>query len=104
MIAPARQGLSCVMSLLCLAIAFAAPARAASPGAWAELFAKASAACSRASGLSGVRPGKPVDFSDKVLVLVDGRWPQPHMNRRPAHFACLYDKRTGTAEANEAPR
>ena len=51
-----------------------------------------------------MRTGKPVDFSDKVLVIVDGNWPQPHMKNAPAHFACLYDKRTRTAEAAELPR
>jgi hypothetical protein len=51
-----------------------------------------------------VRTGKPVDFSDKVLVIVDGIWPQPHMKNAPARFACLYDKRSRTAEVAELPR
>lgn len=80
----------------------AAPAGASSPDAWADLFAKAQAACFKASGLKSPRAiGKPTDFSDRVLVLVSGRWPQPHMNNAKATFACLYGKASGTAEAQE---
>ena len=77
---------------------------AASPDKWAELTQRASAACVKASALKGAKSGTPVDFSDKVLVMVDGVWPQPHMKNAPARFACLYDKRAQTAEANEAAR
>lgn len=89
-------------SVVLAAALCAGSARAASPEAWAELFRKASAACVKASELKEARAGKPVDFSGKVLVMVDGRWPQPHMKNQPARFACLYDKRAGTAEAHEA--
>jgi hypothetical protein len=77
---------------------------AASPDKWAELIQRASAACMKASALKGAKSGTAVDFSDKVLVMVDGIWPQPHMKNAPARFACLYDKRAQTAEANEAAR
>jgi hypothetical protein len=77
---------------------------AASPDKWAELMQRASAACVKASALKAAKSGTPVDFSDKVLVMVDGVWPQPHMKNAPARFACLYDKRAQTAEANEAAR
>jgi hypothetical protein len=87
-----------------LAILAAMPAHASSPDAWAELFKRASAACARASDLKKPRTGTPVDFPDKVLVIVDGIWPQPHMKNAPARFACLYDKRSRTAEAAELPR
>lgn len=80
----------------------AAPAGASSPDAWTELFAKAQAACFKASGLKAPRAiGKPTDFSDRVLVLVSGHWPQPHMKNAKATFACLYGKAGGTAEAQE---
>lgn len=79
-------------------------AQASSPDKWAELLQRASAACAKASELKGAVAGKPVDFSDKVLVIVDGTWPQAHMRNAPARFACLYDKRTKTAEAQEAAR
>jgi len=90
--------------VLALAILAAMPAHASSPDAWAELFKRASAACARASDLKKPRTGTPVDFPDKVLVIVDGIWPQPHMKNAPARFACLYDKRSRTAEAAELPR
>lgn len=71
---------------------------------WAELMQRASAACIKASELKKAKAGGSVDFSDKVLVMVDGIWPQPHMKNAPARFACLYDKRTQKAEAVEAVR
>ena len=82
----------------------AAAAQASSPDAWTELYKRASAACAKASDLKKAKTGKPVDFNDKVLVIVDGIWPQPHMKNAPARFACLYDKRARTAEAAELPR
>jgi hypothetical protein len=93
-----------IILALGLIAAGAESARASSPDAWAELFKRASAACAKASELKKVRTGKPVDFSDKVLVIVDGIWPQPHMKNAPARFACLYDKRSRTAEVAELPR
>ena len=93
-----------IILALGLIAAGAESARASSPDAWAELFKRASAACAKASELKKVRTGKPVDFSDKVLVIVDGIWPQPHMKNAPARFACLYDKHARTAEAAELPR
>lgn len=79
-------------------------ATAATPDKWAELMQRASTACVKASQLKGAKTGTTVDFSDKVLVIVDETWPQPHMKNAQARFACLYDKRAQTAEANEAPR
>jgi len=93
-----------IILALGLIAAGAESARASSPDAWAELFKRASAACAKASELKKAKTGKPVDFSDKVLVIVDGNWPQPHMKNAPARFACLYDKRALTAEAAELPR
>ena len=71
---------------------------------WAKLMQRASAACIKSSELKKAKAGTPVDFSDKVLVMVDGTWPQPHMKNAAARFACLYDKRSQKAEAVEAPR
>ncbi len=80
----------------------AGTAGASSPDAWADLFAKAQAACFKASGLKSPRPSASRrTFSDRVLVLVSGRWPQPHMNNAKATFACLYAKGSGSAEAQE---
>jgi hypothetical protein len=80
------------------------PVQASSPEAWAELFKRASAACVKVSELKKARAGTPIDFSDKVLVIVDGTWPQPHMKNAAAHLACLYDKRSRAAEVADLPR
>ncbi len=77
---------------------------ASSSDKWAELMQRASAACLKASELKNAKTGRPINFSDKVLVIVDGTLPQPHMKNAPARFACLYDKRTQKAEAAEAVR
>lgn len=82
----------------------AGSAQASSPDAWTELFKRAAAACVKASELKKAKAGTPVDFPDKVLVIVDGIWPQPHMKNAAARFACLYDKRARTAAAAELPR
>jgi len=95
--------LSSILLAAVVALA-AAPASASSPEAWAELFKRAQTACVKASDLKKPKAGTPVDFSDKVLVVVDGIWPQAHMKNAPARFACLYDKRTHKAEVNELPR
>lgn len=93
------------MLAIILAIAvIAVPVQASSPDAWTELFKRASAACEKASKLKKAKAGTPVDFPDKVLVIVDGIWPQPHMKNAAARFACLYDKRTRTAVTAEVPR
>ncbi|PZF76903.1 hypothetical protein DK847_10605 [Aestuariivirga litoralis] len=81
----------------------AGSAQASSPDAWAELHKRAAAACLKTSDLKKARAGRPVDFEDKVLVIIDGLWPQPHMKNAPARFACLYDKRKRTAEVAELP-
>lgn len=92
-----------------IAVAFAlgllaGTAQASSPDAWSELFKRASAACVKASELKKAKAATPVDFPDKVMVIVDGVWPQSHMKNAAARFACLYDKRARTAETAELPR
>ena len=91
--------------LIAAAVAIAAtPASASSPEAWAELFKRAQTACVKASDLRKPKAGTPVDFSDKVLVIVDGHYPQPHMKNAAARFVCLYGKSSRTAELRELPR
>ena len=93
-----------IMLALGLLAGSLANAHASSPEAWSELFKRASIACVKASELKKAKAGTPVDFRDKVLVIVDGTWPQPHMKNAEARFACLYDKRSRTAETAELPR
>ena len=75
---------------------------ASSPDAWAELQAKAEAACMAASGLDEpeiVAP--PTNFEKHVFVVVKGIWPKPPMEGREAEWVCLYDKEKNAAEARE---
>ena len=98
-----RNETSAIIALGIMAFTTTA-AVASSSDKWAELMQRASAACAKASELKNVKTAKPIDFSEKVLVIVDGTWPQPHMKNAAARFACLYDKSTQKAEAAEAVR
>lgn len=87
--------------LLTIAILFAtAPAaQASSPDAWKELHAKASAACVKASALSGPKVrSETADFPGAVLLIVDGR----HPNGLRGTAYCLYDKVTAKTETAAA--
>ena len=82
----------------------AGSAQASSADAWAELYAKAGAACVKASNLTATKlRGQPVDFQATVLMIVDGRYPQPHMKNAKGTSYCLYDKVSGKTEASEMP-
>lgn len=92
-----------VLSAL-LASVFAAPLQAATPGAYAALDRKTSAACSAASGLRGTRVGPVVRFSDNFLMdarTVTGTYPQSHMKGAVGTMLCLYNRRTKRAEVQE---
>ncbi len=83
----------------------AAPALASSPDAWRAHDAQVRSACIKASGLRTARASAPAPFSDDVgrtAALVTGVWPQAHMKGRRGTFLCLFDRRSGTAEAVEA--
>lgn len=88
-----------------LSIALASAAGAATSSAYAALDRRSSAACAKASGLRDARVAEPVRFSDTTLVdarVVAGVYPQPHMKGAAATMLCLYNRRTGHAEAVEA--
>jgi hypothetical protein len=90
--------------IVCGIICNAAIANASSPTAWAELYAKANAACIAAANLNGaVARGEPIDFEDLVLVIVDGRQPQPHMKNAKSTKYCIYRKQSGKVDVSEAP-
>ena len=73
--------------------------QASSPEAWKELYAKAHAACVKASPLSGATVrGESGDFAGAVLLIVDGRHPN---GTRGASY-CLYDKVTAKTETTAA--
>lgn len=83
----------------------------ATPDAWADYVREVKEACVAASGLRGAKvAGKPVEFDDRVgvtAVVIDGRYPQPHMKNRRGRVLCLFDKKTRmpfVSEANELMR
>lgn len=79
-------------------------AYASTADAWAELYAKAGAACLKAAPLNSAKlRGQPVDFQATVLMIVDGRYPQPHMKNAKGTTYCLYDKTSGKVETSEMP-
>lgn len=96
------------MRLLLAVAAFsvAAPAAASSPQAWAQGMMQAKAACHKASELKNAATlGQPLLFSDtngKTAILVTGTWRPAHMKNARATMLCLYDRKTRTAEIQEA--
>ncbi len=76
---------------------------ASSPSEWDKLFVLAQQHCIRASQLERTTIlGQPLNFEDKVLVVVKEQWPQSHMKNQPGTLICLYDKRSGDTEIQEA--
>jgi hypothetical protein len=93
--------MSIIKHVVCAAILVVAAsgAQAASPEAWAELYAKSSVACMKAVGLSGAKVrGETADFQATVLLIIDGR--HPNGTRGTAY--CLYDKVTAKTETTPA--
>lgn len=77
-------------------------AHASSPDAWADLRKRSDKACIAKSQLKTARITGYVDTFETVTVsIVEGAWPQKHMKGAKAKFACVFDKRTGKAEAQE---
>lgn len=80
-------------------------AHASSDQAWAEHDKQLLKACSAASQLKDVRAlGKSAEFDDRSgysALLLQGRYPQKHMNNRKGTELCLYDRRQKTAYVTE---
>ena len=95
------------MKKIILTVALCAgAAQAATPESYAALEAKVSAACSKASGFDKalVSP-RTIRFSDQAGVdarLVTGIYPQPHMKRAQGLMLCLYDRKSGRVEVQDA--
>lgn len=85
--------------LALLAALFPSVAMASSDDAWAELFAKAKAACIKVSDLKSPQLiAKPSDFEFSALVLVKGI---SIYGGAKAAVACLYDKKTEKTQKTE---
>lgn len=80
-------------------------ADASSDAAWAELAAKMTKACLKASDLDAAKvTWSTLDFETKTAALVTGKWKPKHMKGQKAAMLCLYDKKTGRAEVQEFDR
>ncbi len=84
----------------------AAPAQGATPDAWTDHQKEVAAACESASNLRDPRVGGGfAEFDDRVgytAVIIDGRYPQPHMKNKRGRVLCLFDKRTRAAFVSPA--
>lgn len=80
-------------------------AQASSPQAWKDLDRAVLAGCLKASQLKDVKAvGNTARFDDRTgfdAVLLQGRYPQKHMNNRKGRELCLYQRRTGSASVTE---
>jgi heat shock protein HslJ len=77
---------------------------ASAPDKWAKVDGASQIACLKAAGLNEARVGPPIRFSDKVMVdsrVVEGIWPQPHMNGAEARMLCLYNRKNKRVEVQE---
>ncbi|MES2281863.1 MAG: hypothetical protein V4542_10665 [Pseudomonadota bacterium] len=79
---------------------------ASSPAAWSEHDREVAAACAKASGLKDAQAvGQPMAYDDRVgitALLIQGRYPQPHMKNRVGRELCLFDRETREAAVTEA--
>nr|AGU11822.1 hypothetical protein [uncultured organism] len=92
-------------ALLSLLLLLPSAANASSTGAWAKLAAEAKARCSAESRLLRPSTSAPLVFSDdngQVALLVTGAFPQRGLRGVQGSYLCLYDRRTGKAEVQEA--
>jgi hypothetical protein len=92
--------------MILLAALAAAPAVAATPESYRALEARVAAACGKASGFERAKVSPTtVRFSDEAGVdarLVTGIYPQPHMKRAQGLMLCLYERRSGRVEVQDA--
>jgi hypothetical protein len=91
--------------LLLICLAGATPALASSPAAWAASAKAGKAACIKSAGLLRPTVSAPLGFSDSIgrdAMLVRGTYPQKFMKGASGTMLCLYDRRRGVAEVQEA--
>ncbi|WP_422422831.1 hypothetical protein [Pseudomonas sp. GZD-222] len=95
-------------AFLCILLgcaAFTTLAQASSDQAWKEHYKQMNEHCIAASTLKNVKVlGKPAEFDDRVgysALLLEGRYPQKHMNNRKGTELCLYERQRKTAFVTE---
>lgn len=80
------------------------PAMSATPESYAKLDKVTEAACDKASNLNSAIVGPVIRYSDRTGIdarIVDGTWPQPHMNGAKARMLCLYNRKNKRVEVQE---
>ena len=96
-----RPAAIAAVALLC-----AGPLTASTPGAWAAQAALARARCVKASGLRSAVASPPVIFSDTAgidVLRVRGRYARGPAGGVRVTMLCLFERRTGKVEVQEAP-
>lgn len=92
--------------IILFAVFAAGTAQAATPESYAALEARVSTACATASDFDKVTVSPAtIRFSDEAGVdarLVTGIYPQPHMKRAQGLMLCLYDRKSGRVEVQDA--
>lgn len=88
-----------------VALSLSSPAKASSDDSWEKMFAAAKKACIEASSLTKAKASEPVVFSDDVgyvALPVSGTYPQKHMKGQKGQVLCLFERKTGKANTEEA--
>ncbi|MHC6227291.1 hypothetical protein ACYU03_21375 [Pseudomonas sp. X10] len=84
---------------------FSSAVQASSTQAWNEHRKQMLKSCLAASQLKDAHArGKPAEFDDQVgysALLIEGRYPQAHMQKRTGTELCLYDKQHQRAFVSE---
>ncbi|POR63931.1 hypothetical protein [Pseudomonas syringae] len=92
------------LAFLCFT-ALATQAQASSSDAWAAYDKAVLESCIKASGLKDAQPvGTPAQFDDRVgytALLMQGQYPQKHMNGRQGTELCLFNSKSKAAFVTE---
>ncbi|TSB02414.1 META domain-containing protein [Sphingorhabdus contaminans] len=94
------------MMICAFSIAQMSPTYATTPDNNVKLDNLSQTACIKSSGLISATASSPIRFSDKLLVearVIEGVWPQAHMNGAQARMLCLYNRKTKQVEVQEWP-
>ena len=95
-------------ALLSVALLSSAAAQASSAEAWQQSHQVMTQACINASHLSKVRVlGEPIEYDDSTgysALLLEGRYPQRHMNNKRGRELCLFQRSSGRASISEADK
>jgi hypothetical protein len=93
------------ISCIVVSLLVATPALASSTAAWTASAKAGRAACIKAAGLTKPTVSAPLTFSDRIgrdALLVRGTYPQRFMKGARGTMLCLYDRRSRSAEVQEA--